>query len=57
LVFPINLIGFVLYLLAIKKMPAAEYQMIYILSPIVVGFSRSFSSASRSRCAIWLALP
>ncbi len=34
----VNFVGFALYMTTIKRIPVAEYQMIYIFSPIIAAF-------------------
>ncbi len=34
----INFVGFALYLMAIKDIPVTQYQIIFLISPIITGF-------------------
>jgi drug/metabolite transporter (DMT)-like permease len=43
----INLIGYFAYLKALEKIPAANYQLMYLLSPIIVAISAYFILGER----------
>ncbi len=43
----INLLGYFLYLKALEKIPSANYQLLYLLSPVIVAISAYFILGER----------